>query len=112
MNSPKRGAIIWVNFDPRRGHEQAGYRPALVLSNTRYNLATGMLVACPITSQVKGYPLEVPLPEGIQTTGVVLANQVKALDWRTRHVRIVEPAPHELVEEVLDVLITLLERDG
>ena len=112
MNAPKQGDIIWVNFDPRRRHEQAGHRPALVLSNTRYNLSTGMLITCPVTSQVKGYPLEVGLPGGLETSGVVLAHQVKALDWRAREVRTVEAAPPEFVEDVLNTLVTLLEKDA
>ena len=111
MNAPKRGDVIRVNFDPRRGHEQAGHRPALVLSNTRYNVSTGMLIACPVTSQVKGYPLEVSLPESLKTSGVVLAHQVKALGWRAREVRVVETAPVGFIEDVLSMLITLLEED-
>lgn len=70
-----------------------------------------MLIACPVTSQVKGYALEVHLPDGLHTTGVVLAHQVKALDWRERSVRVIEPAPPEVVERTLDVLLALLEED-
>lgn len=71
-----------------------------------------MIVACPITSKVKGYPLEVALPAGLETVGVVLAHQVRALDWRARNARVIEPAPADLVEEVLDILVTLLEGDA
>ena len=102
---------MWIDFDPQRGHEQAGRRPALVLSGARYNTATGLLIACPVTSQVKGYPLEVPLPGSLGVAGVVLANQVRALDWRERRVRHIEAAPRDLVEKVLDVLVALLEQD-
>ncbi len=108
MSVPERGDIVWVSFNPQIGHEQSGRRPALVLSNTRYNAVTGMLIACPITSQVKGYPLEVPLPDGLKTSGVVLANQVKALDWQARGVTVIEQAPDELVNDVVDILETLL----
>ena len=105
---PKRGDIVWVNFNPTQGHEQTGRRPALVLSNTRYNTATGMMIACPITGHVKGYPLEVPLPDGLKTKGVVLANQVKALDWQTRGFTPIESATDDLLENVLAVLEALL----
>lgn len=109
--APSRGDLVWLDFDPQLGHEQAGRRPALVLSGRRYNLATGMLMACPVTSQVKGYPLEVPLPPGLQISGVVLANQVRSLDWTQRRLKIIEAAPAALVENVLDILVALLEQD-
>lgn len=111
VTAPTRGAIVWVDFDPREGHEQGGHRPALVLTGERYHAATGLLIACPITSKVKGYPLEVPLPEGLAVSGVVLANQVRTLDWRARGVRLAGQAPPEVVEAVLDVLVTLLEQE-
>lgn len=109
MKAPKRGAIIKLNFNPQQGHEQADFRPALVLSNSRYNASTGMMVACPITSKVKGYGLEVMLPDHLHTAGVVLVNQIKALDWQTRGYTLVEQAPAEVVEEVLEKIIALLE---
>jgi mRNA interferase MazF len=109
VKPPKRGAIIELSFNPQQGHEQAGYRPALVLSNSAYNAATGLMVACPITSQVKGYPLEVVLPDGLRTQGAVLVNQLKALDWQARGYHLIEEAPAEVLEEVLEKIIALLE---
>lgn len=109
MKPPKRGSIVKLNFNPQQGHEQMGYRPALVVSNSRYNAATGLMVACPITSKAKGYGLEVALPDGLETVGVVLVNQVKALDWQARGFNVVEQAPPEVMEEVLEKLIALLD---
>ncbi len=110
-DAPSRGDLVWLDFDPQLGHEQAGRRPALVLSGRRYNAAAGMLIACPVTRQVKGYALEVPLPDTLQTRGVVLANQVRSLDWTLRRLRIIEQAGSEVVERVLDILVALLEQD-
>ncbi|MGO4127342.1 endoribonuclease MazF [Inquilinus sp. YAF38] len=79
---PDRGDIIWIDFDPQAGHEQAGHRPALVLSPAAYNVKIGLLVACPMTTKLKGYPFEVPVAGGVPSA--VLADQVKSLDWRAR----------------------------
>ena len=79
-----RGDAIWLNFTPQAGHEQAGHRPALVLSPRSYSRKAGLALLCPITSQEKGYPFEVPLSEADEVHGVVLADQVKSLDWRER----------------------------
>lgn len=85
---PDRGDIVWVNFTPTSGHEQAGQRPALVLSPRSYNEKAGLMVCCPITNQQKGYPFEVELPKGSgSVTGVALADQVKSLDWNQRKVQ-------------------------
>src|SRR5438552_15502873 len=81
---PERGDAVWITLDPQAGHEQAGRRPALVLSPSAYNGRVGLALFCPITSQVKGYPFEVPIPAGSSVTGVVGADQVKSLDWRGR----------------------------
>ncbi len=81
---PDRGHVIWIAFHPQAGHEQAGRRPALVLSPQRYNGRTGLAVLCPITNQQKGYPFEVAVPAGVAVTGVILSDQVKNLDWRSR----------------------------
>ena len=106
--TPERGELVWIDFNPTQGHEQAGRRPALVLSHTRYNSRTGLMLACPITSQIKGYPLEVVLPDGLKTKGSVLADQIKAMDWRTRGFRRIEAVPEELLEDVINVLETLM----
>ena len=105
---PKRGDVIWLNFNPQAGHEQAGKRPALVLSPEDYNRKTSLLIACPITSKVKGYPFEVPL-DGKKIDGVVLADQVKSLDWRVRKTAFAEKAGVPVVKEVQNKLLLLIE---
>src|SRR5438132_4378211 len=81
---PERGDAVWVTLDPQAGHEQAGRRPALVLSPASYNGRVGLALFLPITSRAKGYPFEVPLLDGAPVTGVVLADQVKSPDWPGR----------------------------
>ncbi len=109
---PERGDAVWISLDPQAGHEQAGRRPALVLSPSAYNGRVGLALLCPITSQAKGYPFEVPLPEGLPVTGVVGADQVKSLDWRARKAARIGAVPEEIVGEVVRRLKTLLEEDG
>lgn len=84
---PKRGDIIWMSFDPTLGHEQRGQRPAVVLSNTKYNKVTGLAIVCPITNKTKGFVGEIPLPVGMNTKGVILSNHVRGVDWTRRNVR-------------------------
>lgn len=79
---PDTGDIIWLDFDPQAGHEQAGHRPAVVLSPAAYNGRVGLLICCPVTTKIKGYPFEVPLSGS--PPSVALADQVKSLDWRRR----------------------------
>jgi mRNA interferase MazF len=79
---PEAGDVVWLQFDPQAGHEQAGHRPAVVLSPASYNGKTGLMVCCPLTTRIKGYPFEVPIAGS--PAGVVLADQVKNLDWRAR----------------------------
>lgn len=105
---PKRGDAIWINFNPQAGHEQAGHRPALVLSPQAYNRKVGLAILCPITNQVKGYPFEVRLPENLKVTGVVLADQVKSLDWQVRQAELICPVPAQVVAHILGKLHTLL----
>ena len=107
--APQRGEIVRVSFNPQRGSEQAGTRPALVVSNSVYNARTGMMLCCPVTSSVKGYSTEIALPDGLQTHGVILASQIRALDWRVRSVEVTERVPDKVLEQVLDVLIALME---
>ena len=104
---PDRGDAVWLQFNPQAGHEQAGRRPALVLSPAAYNRKVGLAILCPITSQVKGYPFEV-LVRGERVEGVVLSDQVKCLDWRVRQAQLIERVPEAVVEEVLQKLATLL----
>ena len=81
---PERGDAVWITLDPQAGHEQSGRGPALVVSPSAYNGRVGLALLCPITTQVKGYPFEVPLPGGLSVAGVVGADQVKSLDWRAQ----------------------------
>ncbi|MFA4945797.1 MAG: endoribonuclease MazF [Lentisphaeria bacterium] len=106
---PRRGDVVWLTFTPQAGHEQAGHRPALVLSPEPYNRKTGLAIFSPITSQVKGYPFEVKLPEGMKVAGVVLSDQVKSLDWRARGAAFCCAAPPQMVSEVLNKLGALLD---
>ena len=81
---PKRGDVVWITLNSQAGHEQAGRRPAVILSPAAYNDKVGLAILCPITSQIKGYPFEVRIPEGWAVAGVILADQVKSLDWKAR----------------------------
>lgn len=83
---PDRGDVVWLDFTPQSGHEQAGRRPALVLSPAAYNRKSGLMLCCPVTNQAKGYPFEVSVAPSIgRVTGVALADQVRCLDWRSRN---------------------------
>ncbi len=109
---PERGDAVWITLDPQAGHEQAGRRPALVLSPAAYNGRVGLALLCPITNQARGYPFEVPLPEGLPVAGVVGADQVKNLDWRARKASRIGAVPEEVVTEVVRRLQTLLVGEG
>jgi mRNA interferase MazF len=87
---PDRGDIILLSLDPTLGHEQAGFRPAVVLSPEIYNKASGLCLVCPITTSIKGYPFEVSLAGAKKTSGVALADQVRSIDWQARKIRIVD----------------------
>lgn len=106
---PQRGDVIRLTFTPQVGREQGGRRPALVMSSSDYNRRVGLLIACPITNQEKGYAYEVPIPDGLQVTGVVLADAAKSADWRGRNAEFVCEMPAVIVDEVLDRLISLIE---
>lgn len=106
-NVPDRGDIIWVTFDPVAGHEQAGKRPALVLSRRYYN-KTGLLLACPITSKVKDYPFEVRIIQD-KIDGAVLANHIRSLDWQARKVSLGGKAPESVVDKTQELLETLIQ---
>jgi mRNA interferase MazF len=108
---PSRGDAVWITFNPQAGHEQAGRRPALVVSPASYNGKVGLAVLCPITSQIKGYPFEVNIPSGLKVGGVVLSDQVKSLDWRIRRAEFICKLPHETLTEVIDKLGALLLSD-
>jgi mRNA interferase MazF len=105
---PARGDAIWINLHPQAGHEQAGRHPAVVLSPAAYNGRVGLVLLCPITNQRKGYPFEVRIPLRLRVQGVVLADQMKSLDWRVRQAAFICTLPTETVGEVLDKLTILL----
>ena len=105
---PDRGDAVWINFDPQAGHEQAGRRPAIVLSPASYNRKVGLAILCPITSQVKGYPFEVVIPKGLKVSGAILSDQVKNLDWKVRKVEPITKLPSVVTNEVLKKLGALL----
>lgn len=105
---PDRGDVVWLSLDPRAGREQSGRRPALVVSPAAYNGKVGLALFCPITSREKGYPFEVRLPPGLQVDGVVLADQVKSLDWRARRASIMGRVPPATLREVVDRIGALL----
>jgi mRNA interferase MazF len=108
---PDSGDIVWLQFDPQSGHEQRGHRPALVLSPKAYNEKVGLAIFCPITSQIKGYPFEVVIPEGIEVKGAVLSDQVKSLDWKARNATIICKLPVDKFDEVIKKLKTLLNNN-
>lgn len=105
---PDVGHVIKIDMDPVAGHEQGGWRPAIVLSPNPYNGKTGLVVAVPVTNKTKGYPFEVRLPSQMRTTGVVLADQVKSFDWRARRTKYVENAPVEVLKAIHERLVLLL----
>jgi mRNA interferase MazF len=105
---PKRGDVVWLSFSPQAGHEQAGHRPALTLSSEAYNRKAGLALFCPITTKAKGYPFEVPLPAGLETSGVVLSDQVRSLDWHARKARFSSKLPATTVADVISRLDALL----
>jgi len=106
---PERGDVIWITLNPQAGHEQAGRRPAVVLSPANYNSKVGLAILCPITSQVKGYPFEVKIPDGLNISGVILADQVKSLDWRVRRAEFAGRLPDKTIAAILQRLKLLLE---
>ena len=107
--TPERGDAVWLDFNPQTGHEQAGRRPALVLSPQAYNRKVGLAIFCPITNQTKGYPFEVIIPSGYKVTGSILSDQVKSLDWRSRNASRICVLDKVIVEEVMKKLSVLLQ---
>lgn len=105
---PDRGDVVWITLNPQAGHEQAGRRPAAVLSPAAYNSKVGLVLLYPITNQIKGYPFEVLIPAGLDVTGAILADQVKSLDWRVRKAEWICTLPEATMVEVLQKLGTLL----
>jgi mRNA interferase MazF len=106
---PEKGDIIKFNFDPTLGREQAGYRPALIITPQSFNRATQMALVCPITSKIKGFNFEVVLPQELQTQGAVLVFQFKTIDWQERQVKYVESLPLDVMEEVAAKIHALID---
>ena len=109
--APDRGDLVWLNFTPQAGHEMKDSHPALVLSPKSYNAKVGLALFCPITSKIKNYPFEVALPKGLEIHGVVLAAQIKSLDWRARKARRAGKIPAEVLSEVLGKARALLSEE-
>lgn len=109
---PCRSDLVWLEFTPQTGSEQAERRPALIISPKSYNGKVGSALFCPITSRVKGYPFEVLLPEGSGVVGVVLADQLKSLDWRARKAKLIERASPHVLAMVTARLLPLLDPDA
>ena len=106
----KQRSIIKLNFNPQAGHEQAGYRPAVVLSNNIFNEKTNLTIVCPITNTNNDFPLHVPLDKRTKTTGVILCEHIKALDLNRRKYQIVETIPSDILENVIDIVYSEIER--
>lgn len=109
---PHRGDVVWMDMHLQAGHEQAGRRPAIVLSPSSYNGKVGLALFCPVTNQIKGYPFEVIIPSGLKVTGVILSDQVKSLDWKMRNTEFYEKVPETVILEIFKKLATLLRFDS
>lgn len=105
---PDAGDLVWLDFSPQAGREQAGRRPAVVLSPRAYNEKTSLAIVCPITTKAKGYPFEVAVPAGSRIGGVILADHLKSLDWRQRRAQRIGKIPHSHHKEVLELISALL----
>jgi mRNA interferase MazF len=106
--APDTGDFIWLTFDPQAGREQAGRRPALVLSPRIYNVRSGLALVCPITNQAKGYPFEVAIPGDHGATGVILADHVKSVDWKARRAEKIGSCTVDVIEDVRARIAPLL----
>jgi len=108
---PERGDLVWLQFDPQRGSEQPGRRPALVISPGSYNRTVGLALVCPVTSRVKGYPFEVPLPDGLEVQGAVLCDRLKSLDWRSRSATRIGTVPDDVMRDATARILALADPD-
>jgi mRNA interferase MazF len=106
----KQGDIIKLNFDPQSGHEQAGYRPAVVISNRFFNSTTNLTIVCPITNTKKSFPLHIPLDNRTKTTGVVLCEHIKAVDLNARSCKVIECLPDDLLDKVISAVFAEIEK--
>ena len=107
----RQGDIIRVNFDPQSGHEQAGFRPAVVVSNDFFNGKTNMTIVCPITNTKRPFPLHVPLDSRTKTSGVALCEHIKALDLSARTYKVIERIPNDLLDKIIAVVFAEIERN-
>lgn len=107
--APERGDVVWLQFNPQAGSEQAGRRPALVVSPRSYNKRVGIALVCPITSKIKGYPFEVELPQEIETEGAILCDQIKSLDWRIRNAKRIGAVSLSVMQEVTARILALVD---
>ena len=105
---PKKGDFIALTFDPQSGHEQKGRRPAIVVSNTIFNQKTGLALVCPITNTDRNMPLHVKLTEDCKLTGVVMVDQIKSVDYRSRKAKYIKAAPPIIIDEVLAILDAII----
>ncbi len=105
---PDRGDLVWLQFNPQSGHEQAGKRPALVISPAAYNGKVGLSLLCPITSKIKGYPFEVVIPQDLPIEGVILSDQVKSLDWHSRQATFICKVSKDTMTEVISKMELLI----
>ena len=106
----KQGTIIKINFNPQAGHEQAGYRPAVVIRNNIFNEKAKLSIVCPITNTNNHFPLHIPLDDTTKTTGVILCEHIKALDLNSRTYQIIENLPKDILENVIDVVYSQIEQ--
>lgn len=106
----KQGTIIKINFNPQSGHEQAGYRPAVVISNNFFNQKTNLSIVCPITNTNNHFPLHIPLDERTKTTGVILCEHIKSLDLNSRTYQEIEELPKDILDRVIDVVYSEIEQ--
>lgn len=106
----KQGTIIKINFNPQSGHEQAGYRPAVVISNNFFNQKAKLSIVCPITNTNNHFPLHIPLDERTQTTGVILCEHIKSLDLNSRTYQEIEELPKDILDRVIDVVYSEIEQ--
>ena len=106
----KQGTIIKINFNPQSGHEQAGVRPAVVISNEVFNEKTKLSIVCPITNTNNHFPLHIPLDDRTKTTGVIICEHIKALDLNSRTYQVIEDLPKDILQNVIDVVYSEIEQ--
>ena len=109
---PNQGDIVWLDFNPRKGREQAGHRPAIVISPKPFNSLSSLVFVCPVTSKIKGFNFEISLPEEMQTKGVILIHHLRSVDWKIRGIKFIESAPVSVLEEISAKLKPLINYES